>query len=623
MRCSDFLVIDGQQRLATLSLLLSALGKSIEAHNVNIGTERSKIESDYLFNLGNNDFRYKLVLTKSDKDTFFQLIDETNGSDDNSLLFTNYNFFEEKLRGDNLKIVYEGIKKLQIVDIVLDSDDENPQLIFESLNSKGVELSQSDLIRNYVLMGQEEEFQNMLYEHYWYPMEKSFGAEYSKRFNSFIRDYLTLKTGQIPAEKKVYDSFKLHMPDKQSPEELERQIKDIVRYSEHYVCITLLKEEDRALHDCLKDLHELEGEAAYPLLLGVYEGYKQKRIEIEEVTDICRLIESYVFRRSICEMSTAVMRRMFARLSNRLKYERGCFYELRKELADLSENQLFPLDSEFEQQLLIKNVYRSRNRNYLLHKLENYERKEPVNFAEYEVERIMPETLNDEWKADLGDNYREVHETYLGTIGNLTLTRYNPELRNRSFQKKRDSQPSGFRHSPLWLNQTLVKVETWNKKAIVNRAKMLAEKALNIWRYHGMAAQQGNKGETIDKFPALVGEMRRLFMELQYYVENMHASVKWRITQRYVSFRATEVFMIIEPQSGVLHVSLKIPHSELNDPEQLAIDGSSKPKGGLSLGTDVFVEPTDDINYVMCLVSQTFKKRNPELLKEQEDYTPF
>ena len=198
-----------------------------------------------------------------------------------------------------------------IVDIMLDTRSDNPQLIFESLNSTGLELSQADLIRNYVLMGQEPSTQNRLYEIYWYPMEQSFGTEYAKRFDLFIRDYLTLKTLQIPKKRQVYESFKRYVADKREPEALEAIIKEIVHYAKYYVRIALLEETDQELRSCLEDIHALRIEVIFPLLLGIYEAYSQGAAGKADVVEAFRLIESYIFRRAICGLPTNSLNEYF------------------------------------------------------------------------------------------------------------------------------------------------------------------------------------------------------------------------------------------------------------------------------------------------------------------------
>ena len=620
------IIIDGQQRLTTLSLLLSALGRAIEVNNAEIIVNKELI-NDYLFNRYNEGKgRYKLVLTKHDKDILFQLLDGEDVSQVGSLLAENYNFFKKELEHTNLKTVYEGIQKLMIVAIELNSPSEKSQVIFENLNSKGRELTQVDLIRNYVLMDQESSFQDNLYNNYWYPMEKSFDKEYPGQFDAFIRHYLMLKTGECPQIKKVYESFKRFIPDEQPPETLEKEIGDIVRYSEYYLDIALLRETEQNLRNCLKDILDLKLESVFPLFLGVYKGYKEAQIAEQEVSNIFRLIESYVFRRIVCGMKP-ISNQTVAELASKLEYKQGCFHILRQKFAKERGTHRFPSDSEVKQHLPIKRFTESHSKyvNYLLGKLENYEQeKEGVDAKQYTIEHIMPRKLTKEWIAELGDNYLDVHETLLHTIGNLTLTGYNPELSNRSFQEKRDHKPGGFRDSLLHLNRSLLEVKKWNKTAIESRATTLAEKALSIWRDHGIPhAPTSKKDRTIDDFPQLVGAMRTLFMELQHCVEKLEASVKWNINQRYIAFKTTRVFMTIEPQNGRLRVSLKIPYSELIDPAQLVTDKSDKGKSGMLLGSEVFLSSTDDISYVMSLVSQAFEKQKAELLKEQGSYTPF
>ena len=483
----QFFVIDGQQRLATCLLLLSALGGAIEANGAEIGIDRGRINDYYLSNpLERGDFRHKLLLTKHDRDTLIQLLGDGEVYDNNSLLVKNYNFFRKNLESGNLETVHEGIRKLIIVAIPL-SDADDPQLIFESLNSKGVRLSESDLIRNYVLMGQELHFQNRLYDIHWSPMEESFGAEHSKRFDDFMRDYLILKTGQVPSKSKVYESFKKnYMPYSRQPERSEEKVREIVRYSQHYVRISLISEDqDPELYACLFDINDLKAEASYPILLGVYNRYIQGQIEKASVIEILRLIESYTVRRLVCELATKSVHTNFASIAK--KFESGSsLQEMKDDFSQLSHPDQFPSNQEFKEAFLKKDVYTSRAlRNYLLRKLENHERREAIDVQTYTIERVMPENLTEQWEVDLGENWEDTHQIYLNTIGNLTLTGYNSELSNRPFIEKRD-MPGGFRDSPLRLNKSLAQVDRWDEDAIKNRAEILSEKALKIWKDHGI-----------------------------------------------------------------------------------------------------------------------------------------
>lgn len=484
------LVIDGQQRLTSVTLLLLALGRVMKEQNIDVGISPKRLSNYYLFNADEDgEARYKQLLTNRDRKTLIQLLE--NGdlpSKASPRLVENYCFFESKLKNADLETVYEGIKKLRIVDISLDPRYDNPQLIFESLNSTGLELSQADLIRNYVLMGQEPKLQNKLYEVYWFPMEQRFGDAYTKRFDRFVRDYLTVKRRQIPNIGKVYETFKRHVPRQTTLEVLEATIAEINRYSKHYVKFVLLQEQDSDILECLKDITKLDAGVAHPFLLEVYEDYTRGKILKSELIEILRLVESYVFRRAICDIPTNSLNTTFA---SRLmpKVDKSNYLESLKRaflsLADQSDRYRYPANSDFKEEFMVKSIYNNIKRcQYLLRKLENHENKQPIRCVEdYTVEHVMPQNpdLSDEWKKELGENWQEIRDKYLHTIGNLTLTGYNPELSDRSFTEKKHLDPGGFLQSRLRLNDSLIRVKKWDETAIQNRAEELAEKALKIW----------------------------------------------------------------------------------------------------------------------------------------------
>ena len=281
------------------------------------------------------------MLTEHDRDALTELLEEGDTSDATSLLVDNYRGFEDRLKNADLEVVYKGIQKLMIVSIALESGSDEPQLIFESLNSTGLALSQADLIRNYVLMGQEHNVQTRLYQTYWYPMEQRFGDEYSKRFNLFIRDYLTLKTGQIQKKGKVYESFKRYVHDKRQLESLELVIREIVRYSEHYVRITLLFEPDPELRACFEDIQTLDVEVAYPFLLGVYGNYADERLQKADVIETLRFVESYVFRRTVCDIPRNTLNTTFASMMGRIDMD-NYLQSLKTAFSRMTGRQLSP-----------------------------------------------------------------------------------------------------------------------------------------------------------------------------------------------------------------------------------------------------------------------------------------
>ena len=609
-----FLIIDGQQRLTTLSLLLSALGRTIEIKNSDLRIDGSRIDqdrlADYLFNhREDGERRYKQLLTQHDKDTLIQLLENGEFSDQNSLLVENLRFFEDKLKRANLEVVYRGIEKLMIVDIALDSGADNPQLIFESLNSTGLRLSQADLIRNYVLMVPDHDLQTRLHQTYWYPMEQRFGTEYAKRFNLFIRDYLTLRTGQIPNKGKVYEGFKRYVDDKRHPDALKKEIEEIARYSEHYVRIVLLQEPDQDLRACFKDIKTLDVEVAYPFLLGVYGDYAEKRLQKEEVIEVTRLVESYVFRRTVCDIPRNTLNKTFAGMMGRIDKNKYV-HSLKIALSRMTGRQLFPLDNDFQRGFQPRNMYDLDTCNYLLEKLENHERKETVSAKDFTIEHIMPQTLSDEWQEELGENWIYLHERYLHTIGNLTLTGYNPELSNASFKEKQEIT-GGFRDSPLRLNASLRKSERWDENAIVKRAAILAEKACTIWPDHGIRLESDpakKRAWTLADHRYLVNEKLELFQQLRTRILHLDASVSEKINQHTIAFSINTIFVDVVPQAKRLRLSLNLLYPTIRDPEGLCKDVTNLSRWGMG-DVEVGISSVGELEYIMFLIRQAYGRQ--------------
>ncbi len=496
----EYLVIDGQQRLTTLTLLLSAFSKALEKQDDAEVTEK-KISNYFLFNNEEpGEKRYKLILTQSDKDTLIRLLDGQELPEKHSIrIKNNYEFFENKIEESktNLDELYQGILRLTIVDISLNNIHDNPQLIFESLNSTGLELSQADLIRNYVLMGLDRKEQDYIYKNHWYPIEESFGhAQGTEYFDRFMRDYLTIKTGQIPNIKDVYSSFKEFVAAEQkSTREL---VSDIHYFAGFFYKLEFEKEPDTDLNQKIADINALKVDVAYPFLLEVYSDFDKKKITKDDVLEVFSMVESYVFRRAICGVPTNSLNKTFANLAGEI--EKGDYVESLKAAFILKESyRRFPRDDEFESQLILKDVYNTRRiLRYLLGKLENFGRKEAVNVGDYTIEHIMPQNknLSEEWKKELGEKWAEIHSKYLHTIGNLTLTGYNPELGDKSFLEKR-GMDGGFSDSPIRLNSGLAALAQWNEDAICKRADEIAKKSLEIWKYPSLPS------EVLEKYSAI------------------------------------------------------------------------------------------------------------------------
>lgn len=623
----QLLVIDGQQRLTTLSLLLMALARAIEESGKPHDITKKKIMNYYLVNNEEeDDLYYKLLLTKSDKDTYIQLLADKELSDDYSQrIVDNYNFFANAIRksGIDLNKLYRGISKLIIVDIALDRDHDNPQLIFESLNSTGLDLSQADLIRNYVLMQLEPKEQNELYMDYWYPMEKGFGdLNDSALFDRFMRDYLTVKTGRIPNINRVYSNFKEYVQS-QKGRHIKEIVADIYRFSQYFVKLAFQKEKDKEINEVLADINTLKVYVSYPFLLELYDDYENGKLSKGDFIAILKLVESYVFRRAICGVPTNSLNKTFANLSREIDKEN--YLESVRAAFLLKEGyRRFPNDEEFVRELVIKDVYNFRNRNYLLRKLENHNRKEIIDIESYTIEHIMPQNknLSPDWRKDLGENWEEIHKTYLHTLGNLTLTRYNSELSDRPFREKRDME-GGFADSPLRLNRGLAKVEVWNKEEIEKRAQSLAKLALEIWEYPQLPeavlekykrSPEDNQGAVYtlaDHTENLQGDLLNLFEHLRKRILNLDSSVREEAKKLYIAYKTATNFVDIIPRKTKLQLSLNIPFDEIHDPRGVCRDVTHLGRWGNG-DVEVTLSSFDEIDYVMSLIKQAFEKHRDE-----------
>lgn len=611
------LVIDGQQRLTTVTLLIIALSEFIRDNDIEIDTTFTKLQNYYLLNAEeDSELRYKLLLTKRDKETLINLIKGVEPTEGCSLrLVENYRFFKSKISKENVLDVYNGILRLFIVDVALEKDKDNPQLIFESMNSTGLDLSQADLIRNYILMGQEIKLQTELYEKYWFPMEQSYGNEYAAKFNWFVRDYLSVKTGVIPTIGKVYENFKTYVQSEKSPNTITEIVQDIFKYSGYYVSMVLRKERDLELRKLFSNILKLKVDVSYPFLLPVYNDYADETITIEEFKEVIKLIENYVFRRAICGIPTNSLNKTFATLYKSI--DKAQYMESLKAAFQLMENyKRFPNDVEFEREITSKDVYNFRSRNYLLHSLENFNRKEIANTDDYTIEHIMPQNpkLSVKWQGMLGDNWQEVQKTYLHTLGNLTLTGYNSELSDNDFDVKK-SMEGGFNDSPLRLNRFMQHTDIWNEAMINERAKELATVATNIWKAPNLSQEVLDKymhaeekelnDYNIDSYEYLKGDMLELYYILKKRILNIDASVKEEYKKLYIAFKSHTNFVDIVPQKSRLRLSLNMEFDQIDDPKGRCTDVSSKGRWGNG-DVEVGISNMNELDDVMDLIQQAF-----------------
>ena len=497
-RPQQLLLIDGQQRLTTISILLCAIKDYVQKFNLETKLiNLAKIKNQFLYNSDEIDEdKYKLLLNVQDKETYIKLIDNTifTVNKPATNIIKCYEFFYERIEDfikqhGQIDEIYAGIFKLSLVSTSLDKDSDNPQMIFESMNSTGKDLSQTDLLRNYLLMDLTPEKQTRLYKTYWKPMEELFGEDIYKndvnKFDYFIRDFLTLKsdTGYICKINNVYENFKRYYLDNNC--EKFAVLKDLFTYAKYYACIDLLQENDDELKLYWQEFKKLDSHVVYPFLLKLYDDYSCQILIKEDFKKILQVVISYLWRRAICEIPTNSLSKTFATLYQAVDKE-DYVNSVIKAFVFKSSYKRFPSDYEVREKLQTKDIYHFRLRKYLLEALENYYHKEPIdlNTANYTIEHIMPQNIehNLSWQQMLGEDWQEVHSLYLHTLGNLTITGYNAEMSNKSFWEKVNGE-SGFKHSHLKLNESIAQSDVWNKKAIQRRTNILTDIILKIWKY--------------------------------------------------------------------------------------------------------------------------------------------
>lgn len=497
-RPQQLLLIDGQQRLTTISILLCAIKDYVQKFNLETKLiNLAKIKNQFLYNSDEIDEdKYKLLLNVQDKETYIKLIDNTifTVNKPATNIIKCYEFFYERIEDfikqyGQIDEIYAGIFKLSLVLISLDKDSDNPQMIFESMNSTGKDLSQTDLLRNYLLMDLTPEKQTRLYKTYWKPMEELFGEDIYKndvnKFDYFIRDFLILKsdTGYICKINNVYENFKRYYLDNNC--EKFAVLRDLFTYAKYYACIDLLQENDDELKLYWQEFKKLDSHVVYPFLLKLYDDYSRQILIKEDFKKILQVVISYLWRRAICEIPTNSLSKTFATLYQAVDKD-DYVNSVIKAFVFKSSYKRFPSDYEVREKLQTKDIYHFRLRKYLLEALENYYHKEPIdlNTANYTIEHIMPQNIehNLSWQQMLGEDWQEVHSLYLHSLGNLTITGYNAEMSNKSFGEKVNGE-SGFKHSHLKLNESIAQCDVWNKKAIQRRTNILTDIILKIWKY--------------------------------------------------------------------------------------------------------------------------------------------
>ena len=487
----ELVIIDGQQRLTTLMLIFVSLYRL--AKQINNDTLFDEINETYLINkfVSGNE-KLKLRPTENNDKAFRYLInnDPMVEYQEFSNIIENFNYINQRINQDNYKAVMNGLSKLIFVEISLERGKDDPQRIFESLNSTGLELSQADLIRNYILMGLKHEDQQRIYNTYWEFIEKNARSQSSNesRVSDFIRDYLTLENKKIPNKNKVYVEFKTKYPF-ETINELDEILPKIKQLSKHYnKLINPENEKDKDIREELTFISRLEYLVVFPFLLQVYDDYLNAIIDKQTFIEILNLVQSYVWRRYIVGLPPNELNKIFMNLYEKIDKTKY-LYSLQLSLIQRTGPQRFPNNEEVIDALQFKDMYNinSKNTHYLLEKLENYKNNEKVIIqgnADITIEHIFPQTPDIIWKNILNkEEYYIISEKYLHTISNLTLSGNNGKLGNKAFKEKKELENYGYKDSRLWLNKYLATIDDWNIKELENRFSLIKERFFEIWTY--------------------------------------------------------------------------------------------------------------------------------------------
>ena len=617
------LIIDGQQRMTTLSILMIALrdylveqgaGEEVE-ENINMVLKNPSRKGDDA---------YKMLLTDTDRDIMIKLVDKLPiGEDEDSKIYTNYLYFKQKVAEGILTPdeVYESISKLDIVGIVLDrAQGDDPQLIFESLNSTGMDLSKSDLIRNYILMGLDNDEQKSIYNNYWKPFEKNFPTQDgTDRMDRFFRDYLTMKKGVFIKFDTIYDVFKDYAENSEFSKQ-EELAEDIMIYGDLYTNITSedkkLPLSQQALKPIFKEIRILRMEVVYPFLLKVYYDFSKGMITLDEFVRILKLTIAYVVRRTVCEIPTNSMNKTFTTLKNEIRpddylnsVEAAFFY--------LDTYKRFPDDKEFKECLCKRNMYSIRISNYMYVKMENEGNKETIPYEGYTIEHILPQNKNmrKEWKDALGENYEEIQTQYINNLGNLTLTRYNSEMGDKPFSEKLEVYKESAMHM---LNKYVVQQTTWNKETIEERASRLAECACKAWVYPSMSEEVKTKYQKteepvhkcydLSQYDFNNGLVEILYQKLHEAILQVEPKAKVEYKKLYIAYKLKTNFVDIVVQKSRLRLAINLDFDEVYDPSGICRDVTDLGRWGNG-DVEIGFDSLSMLDSVIEIIKQAIEKQ--------------
>ncbi len=623
---NEFLVIDGQQRLTTISLLMLAMYNLMRTGIIKPAQDNlaDKIYKTYLIDEWQKDeTRIKLKPVKNDSRAFGMLFKDTSDYILESNLTINYNYFYTRIQKEEITIdqLYTALTRLEIINITLNQDD-NPQLIFESLNSTGLALSEGDKIRNFILMGLPTKEQNEFYEKYWNRIEICTGYDVS----SFIRDYLSVKQQTIPSISKVYITFKSYVEEENI--ETENLLKDMLAYAKRYEILLKGKTSDKALNACIYRLNRLETTIIRPYFLEVLRLLEEGNLPIDQAREIFLYTENYLFRRNICDLPTNALNKIFLMLHREIvRYDGATTDYLEKfkyALLSKKERGRFPRDDEFTEALSARQIYQmnSKNKIYIFERIENFGTIEDKDIyrhydeGTYSIEHIMPQHLTPAWIEKLGSGYEEIHSQWLHRLANLTLTGYNSKYSNSSFEDKK-TMPNGFAQSGLRMNTWVAQQSDWTLSELEKRDEILMQQALTIWSIPSTDYKPAEKqldSYTLEDDVDLSG---REIIKFEY-MNMIQPVTSWIIMME-------QVLKILHAEDkSVLSVLAHTNNSE-SDLNAYVSDNTANLRGALQIDTGIYIERNTSTSTKISMLKKFFKAygANPEdlvfYLKDQNE----
>lgn len=607
-------LIDGQQRLTTLTLLMLAVAERLDQEGeLEVPLEGTTdtqqigagdVRTDYLFNRRlTGDSRFKLLPTHADRATLKALVEKQPLPDRPSkAVMEGAAFFREKLADPalDLREVLRGVHKLQVVTVALEEGHDDPQLIFESLNSTGKDLTQADLIRNNVLMGLRPEEQDELSREYWVPMEALFAETEEGTFDRFMRDFLTLRTRTLPNEREVYAAFKAYRQARPTGEPVKALVMDVAHLARLYLRIIDPAQVPQAdVQLAMRDLTALRVRVISPFLLELLEDHEQGLLSSKDLLGALRLTESFLLRRAVVGERTSPLNRFFAGVGRDLKKDEY-LRSLERALVRFQDRDQdgFPSDEVFARALQSVALYKLNVCKPLLVRLErSHNPKEKFESAGLTIEHVLPqnEDLSDAWRDMLGANWEDIQGRLVHTLGNLTLTGYNSELGDRPFEEKKSlPEPKGYAHSRLLMTRHIAATLAWTEDRIESRAAALTEQALKLWPFPAFTpdelatlrteGRQRSKVKTVEDHLETSGAaLRALFTQVRDRLLKLDAEVTEAPQKHYVAYKlqgANFCDMVPQPSLNTVKGWLNLPPEELDDPQHLTRDISGKGKPG-------------------------------------------